>query len=150
RDENVRCPARKLLLDGFSEVEPKRLELLHGLDLCSLDLIQRHSGTASDCSGDLRRDHRGYAVEVALAQSGLEALDGSGQGCRLLGGERARPRCWSRKGKRRHHRDRQVPSPMPGWSVAPNSHFFGSRFLYMPSMRWVTRKPPKMFTEAMV
>ena len=28
-------------------------------------------------------------------------------------------------------------------------HFFGSRFLYMPSMRWVTRKPPKMFTEAM-
>src|SRR5436190_2211669 len=27
-------------------------------------------------------------------------------------------------------------------------HFFGSRFLYMPSMRWVTRKPPKMFTDA--
>src|SRR5437868_8430914 len=28
------------------------------------------------------------------------------------------------------------------------AHFFGSFFLYMPSMRWVTRKPPKMFTEA--
>src|SRR5262245_26717197 len=29
-------------------------------------------------------------------------------------------------------------------------HFFASRFLYMPSMRWVTRKPPKMLTDAIV
>src|SRR5262245_36823693 len=28
--------------------------------------------------------------------------------------------------------------------------YFRSRFLYMPSMRWVTRKPPKMLTDAMV
>src|SRR5499427_2340827 len=29
-------------------------------------------------------------------------------------------------------------------------HFFASRFLYMPSMRCVTRKPPKMLTDAIV
>src|SRR5215470_5100782 len=41
-------------------------------------------------------------------------------------------------------------SRVGGWGRRGERHFFASRFLYMPSMRCVTRKPPKMLTDAIV